>query len=108
MKKFRMVADCTFYADSIDHAFSRLKHHFDSLEKDDDGGDSIITGGKIEISPVESSANEFDLDAFAAGEAETLRERDAPLSREICHNIVTLQGMNKLNDIWRAQDDNQN
>ena len=45
------------------------------------------------------NAPRFAYDVMVHENMAAFRRWDAPLSREICHNIVTLQGKNKLNDI---------
>jgi len=54
MLKFRLTADCTFYADSIDDAFNLLAEHFGYLQDTENSGCTELQfEGKIEIKPLQ-------------------------------------------------------
>jgi hypothetical protein len=55
MKKFRMVSDVVFEAESIDDAMAKLAKHFASFETETQDEDGLEFNGDIEIVPLDDS-----------------------------------------------------
>ena len=51
--KFRLEADCIFYAKDIDECLQNISKHF-NITKIEDNDDNFL-GGKIEINPIENN-----------------------------------------------------
>lgn len=50
MKKFKLKANCTFFAADIDDALLQLSNHFEELSEGDDSG--LIDDGEMLITPI--------------------------------------------------------
>ena len=55
LKTFRLTADCTFNADSIDDACRKLGDHLRSVGENGTDSTLLMAGGRIEIKPFQSS-----------------------------------------------------
>lgn len=52
-KTYRLLADCTFEAESIDDAFKKLEDHFRALQEEMPDDERLFTSGEINISPLD-------------------------------------------------------
>ena len=52
MKTFKLKADVTFEAESIDDAFTRLADYFKNLAEEGPDAERIFITGEIEIKPL--------------------------------------------------------